>query len=67
VEGIETGLVSVPSLLNRSGNFSDSASSLTGKVKGASLAQTLSSRPSTQCVFPKAIIPQQAFGLPAFC
>lgn len=44
VEGIETGLVSVPSLLNRTGNFSDSASSLTGKVNGASLAQTLSSR-----------------------
>ena len=44
VEGIETGIVSVPSLLNRTGNFSDSASSLTGKVNGASLAQTLSSR-----------------------
>jgi hypothetical protein len=44
VEGIESGIVSVPSLLNRSGNFSDSASSLTGKVNGASLAQTLSNR-----------------------
>src|SRR6202021_3853878 len=44
VEGIETGLVSVPSLLNRTGNFSDSASSLTGKVNGAFLAQTLSGR-----------------------
>jgi hypothetical protein len=44
VEGIETGIVSVPSLLNRTGNFSDSASSLTGKVNGASLAQTLSGR-----------------------
>jgi hypothetical protein len=82
VEGIETGLVSVPSLLNRTGNFSDSAGSLTGKVNGASLAQTLSSRlgylvnngesfyapgctSNTQCVFPNAIIPQQAFGLPA--
>jgi hypothetical protein len=82
VEGIETGIVSVPSLLNRTGNFSDSASSLTGKVNGASLAQTLSGRvgyrvnngesfyapgctSNTQCVFPNAIIPQQAFGLPA--
>jgi Carboxypeptidase regulatory-like domain len=82
VEGIETGLVSVPSLLNRTGNFSDSAGSLTGKVNGTSLAQTLSSRlgylvnngesfyapgctSNTQCVFPNAIIPQQAFGLPA--
>src|ERR1700720_3360659 len=44
VEGIETGIVSVPSLLNRVANFSDSPSSLTGKVNGASLAQTLSSR-----------------------
>ena len=82
VEGIETGLVSVPSLLNRTGNFSDSASSLPGKVNGASLAQTLSGRvgyqvnngepfytpgctSNTQCVFPNAIIPQQAFALPA--
>jgi hypothetical protein len=82
VEGIETGIVSVPSLLNRTGNFSDSASSLTGKVNGASLAQTLSGRlayqvnngesfyapgctSNTQCVFPNAIIPQTAFGLPA--
>jgi len=82
VEGIETGIVSVPSLLNRTGNFSDSASSLTGKVNGASLAQTLSRRvgyqvnsgesfyapgcaSNTQCVFPNAIIPQQALGLPA--
>jgi hypothetical protein len=44
VEGIETGIVSVPSLLNRTGNFSDSASSFTGKVNGASLAQDLSGR-----------------------
>jgi hypothetical protein len=82
VEGIETGIVSVPSLLNRVGNFADSPSSLTGKVNGASLAQTLSGRLGyqvnngesfyapgctsiTQCVFPNAIIPQQAFGLPA--
>ena len=82
VEGIETGIVSVPSLLNRTGSFSDSASSLTGKVNGASLAQTLSRRvgyqvnsgesfyapgcaSNRQCVFPNAIIPQQALGLPA--
>jgi hypothetical protein len=84
VEGIETGIVSVPSLLNRTGNFSDSASTLTGKVNGAFLAQTLSSESrlgypvsvgepfytvgcttNTQCVFPSAIIPQTAWGLPA--
>ena len=82
VEGIETGIVSVPSLLNRSGSFSDSASSLTGKVNGGSLAQTLSTRlgyqvnngesfyapvciSNSQCVFPNAVIPQQAFAVPA--
>jgi hypothetical protein len=43
VEGIETGIVSVPSLLNRAGNFSDSASTLSGRVSGTFLAQTLSS------------------------
>src|ERR1700691_5823435 len=44
VEGIETGIASVPSLLNRAGNFSDSAGTFTGKVNGSFLAQTLSSR-----------------------
>jgi hypothetical protein len=44
VQGVETGIVSVPSLANRNGNFSDSASTLTGKVNGAFLAQTLMSR-----------------------
>ena len=44
VEGIETGIVSVPSLLNRTGDFSDSSSSLTGKANGTFLAQTLSGR-----------------------
>jgi Carboxypeptidase regulatory-like domain len=44
VQGVETGIVSVPSLANRNGDFSDSASTLTGKVNGAFLAQTLMSR-----------------------
>jgi Carboxypeptidase regulatory-like domain len=44
VQGIETGIVSVPSLADRSGDFSDSANTLTGKVNGAFLAQTLSSK-----------------------
>ncbi len=43
VQGIETGVVSVPSLANRAGDFSDAGSTLTGKVNGAFLAQTLSS------------------------
>jgi hypothetical protein len=44
VQGIETGIVSVPSLANRAGDFSDSASSLTGTVNGPYLAQALSAR-----------------------
>jgi len=47
VEGIETGIVSVPSLLNRAGNFSDlitqnNPNPLPGSVNTDSLAQTLS-------------------------
>ena len=44
VQGIETGIVSVPSLANRIGDFSDSANTLTGKVNGSFLAETLESR-----------------------
>jgi len=48
VQGVETGLVSVPSLANRAGDFSDPAHkgavNLTGSVNGAFLAQTLTSR-----------------------
>jgi Carboxypeptidase regulatory-like domain len=44
VQGVETGVVSVPSMANRAGDFSDSADTLTGKVNGPFLAQTLSSR-----------------------
>jgi hypothetical protein len=87
VEGIETGIVSVPSRLNRAGDFSDLISQnnpnpLSGSVNTDVLAQTLSKAlghpvqkteafytpgctTNTQCVFPKAIIPQPAFGLPA--
>jgi hypothetical protein len=87
VEGIETGIVSVPSLLNRAGNFSDlitksTPNPLPGTVNTDFLAQTLAKTlgypvqkteafytpgctGNTQCVFPNAIIPQPAFGLPA--
>jgi hypothetical protein len=85
VQGLETGLVSVPSLANRAGNFSDPTHkgtvNLTGSVKGAFLAQTLTSRLGYQvnngepfytpnctvstCVFPGQVIPQNAFALPA--
>ena len=81
VQGIETGIVSVPSLANRVGDLSDSTNTFTGKVNGAFLAQTLSSRlgyavnvgerfyfagcSKTDCVFPDAQIPQSAFSTPA--
>ena len=44
VQGLETGVVSVPSPANRTGDFSDSANTFTGKVNGAFLAETLSNR-----------------------
>ncbi len=80
VEGVDTGLVAVPSAAERGGNFSDTASSLTGNVQGAGLAAQLqnslgypvsSGEPywgctnSSQCVFPNNIIPQSAWAVPA--
>jgi hypothetical protein len=44
IQGLETGLVQVPSLANRAGDFSDSGSTLTGRVNGDYLAQTLTNR-----------------------
>lgn len=44
VQGIETGIVTVPSFANRNGKFADSASTLMGTVNGPFLAQTLSNR-----------------------
>ena len=44
IQGIETGIVSVPSVANRRGDFSDSAATITGSVNGPYLAQTLSTR-----------------------
>ncbi|MGA2904827.1 MAG: TonB-dependent receptor [Candidatus Korobacteraceae bacterium] len=41
-EGIDTGLIPVPSMQDRSGNLSDIASSMTGTVTGQSWANTLS-------------------------
>ena len=43
-QGIETGNISVPSLLNRGGNFSDIADDLDGVVNGPSWANVLSQR-----------------------
>ena len=41
-QGVETGLISVPSLQDREGDFSDIASSLTGKVNGQYWSNLLS-------------------------
>jgi carboxypeptidase family protein len=43
-QGIETGLISVPSDANRSGNFADIASNLDGTVNGSYWANLLSQR-----------------------
>jgi hypothetical protein len=80
-EGVETGLISVPSVQDRLGNLTDSASSLTGAVSGSYLANLLSQKlgypvtageryysagcTSATCVFPGAIIPQSAWSAPA--
>lgn len=81
-ESVDTGLIPVPSLANRAGDFSDHADSLTGSVSGPFLANILSQRlgyavsanepyfvpgctSSSQCVFPNAIIPIQAWSNPS--
>jgi hypothetical protein len=80
-QGVETGLISVPSVQDRAGNLSDIASSLTGTVSGSYLAGLLSQKlgytvtanepyytagcSSTTCVFPGAVIPQNAWSAPA--
>jgi hypothetical protein len=71
-QGQDTGVVAVPSLANRIGNFSDSPA-FTGRVNGPFLAQTLSNALGYQVtpgelfstVFPGNVIPQSAFALPA--
>jgi Carboxypeptidase regulatory-like domain/TonB dependent receptor len=80
-EGVETGLISVPSTQDRVGNLSDVASTLTGSVSGSYLASLLSQKlgytvtagepyytpgcSTTTCVFPDAVIPQTAWSAPA--
>jgi len=71
-QGQDTGVIAVPSLANRTGNFSDSPT-FTGKVNGPFLAQTLSNLLGHQVtpgepfssVFPGNVIPQSAFAIPA--
>ena len=80
-QGMETGLISVPSLQDRGGDLSDLASTLTGNVSGNSLAALLSTKlsymvqsgepyyfpgcTSATCVFPGAAIPTKAWAGPA--
>jgi hypothetical protein len=81
-EGVDTGLIPVPSLTDRSGNFADQANTLTGSVSGPYLANLLTQKLgysvsanepyyipgctlSVNCVFPNAIIPQQAWSAPS--
>jgi hypothetical protein len=71
-QGQDTGVVAIPSLANRAGNFSDSPA-FSGKVNGPFLAQTLSNLLGYQVtpgepfskVFPGNVIPRSAFALPA--
>ncbi|HSR06591.1 MAG TPA: TonB-dependent receptor [Bryobacteraceae bacterium] len=43
-QGVDTGLIPVPTLADRTGNLADEASSLTGEVSGPNLASLLSSK-----------------------
>jgi Carboxypeptidase regulatory-like domain len=72
-QGIDTGLIPVPTLAERSGNFSALESQLTGTVGGPYLANLLSQKlgypvsanePYSQ-VFPAGIIPQNIWSAPA--
>jgi hypothetical protein len=81
-QGIPTGLISVPTLAERQGNFQGVSQNLTGSVSGPYIASLLSKElgygvssgesyytpgcnSNSQCVFPNAIIPQQAWSSPA--
>jgi len=80
VQGAETGLVTVPTVAERQGQFDPAI--LTGTIDGPNWAQVLSQRlgyavtqgeqysfvgctSNTQCVFPGGLIPQAAWAPPA--
>ena len=79
--GVATGLVTVPSLQDRTGDLSDIAPALVGTVNGAGWANVLSQRlgyavtagepyftpgcTSATCVFPNAVVPRNAIAPPA--
>ena len=81
-QGIDTGLISVPTLAERSGNFQGVSNALTGSRERALPGESAVAEAglwrfreravlhagcssSAQCVFPNAIIPQQAWSSPA--
>ena len=72
-EGIDTGLIAVPTLAERSGNLSGAEQELTGTVSGAAWAQQLGARLGTTVtagepyaqVFPGGQIPMSAWSAPA--
>jgi hypothetical protein len=72
-QGIDTGLISVPSLAERSGNFQGEQGALTGAVSGPYLANLLSQKlgytvtanEPYSSVFPNLIIPKQVWSSPA--
>lgn len=72
-QGIDTGIISVPSLADRSGNLADQLGSLTGSVSGpylaqqltASLGQPVSAGEPYAKIFPTGLIPQSAISAPA--
>ncbi len=80
-QGVDTGLVAVPSTSDRAGNLSDQAAALTGTVSGEALAQRLAARLGYAvrqgepyvtpgcgpgtCVLPGAVIPERVFSIPA--
>lgn len=72
-QGIDTGLIAVPTLAERRGDLSAEKQELTGTVDGASWAQVLSGRlgyavtagEPYQQVFPNGTIPTSAWSAPA--
>ena len=72
-EGIDTGLIAVPTMAERSGDLSGVEQELSGTVNGAYWAQQLSSRLGTTVtvgepyaqVFPNGQIPPSAWSAPA--
>lgn len=72
-QGVDGGVMAVPSLADRTGDLSDGLSSLTGAVSGASWAQALTQRlgytvtdgESYAKIFPMGRIPESAWSAPA--